>query len=75
MPLRFHLKARVDADAEGRLRVRVLAGQESFRIAPLVQANAWAVIDGEAGELAAGTQVKVYGPSHLIGLDLQGEPT
>ncbi|HPA01092.1 MAG TPA: molybdopterin molybdotransferase MoeA [Chiayiivirga sp.] len=75
VPLRFHLKARVDADAEGRLRVRVLAGQESFRIAPLVQANAWAVIDGEAGELAAGTQVKVYGPSHLIGLDLQGEPT
>src|SRR3989304_1700612 len=29
--LRFHARARVEVDAQGRLSARVLAGQESFR--------------------------------------------
>lgn len=58
--LRGFLKAHVAHDADGVLRVRVLAGQESFRIASLLQANAWATLAPEAGELPAGTRVEVY---------------
>ena len=44
-PLRHFLKARVDADDRGRLVLKVLDGQESFRIAPLAQMNCWAMTD------------------------------
>ncbi len=54
--LRFFGKARAAVDAEGRLEVRVLPGQESFRISPLLESNCWAIMaEGvervEAGEL------------------------
>ena len=64
-PLRFHLKGRVDCDASGQLRAHVLAGQESFRILPLVASNAWIVIPETAGIVAAGTTVDAYGLGHL----------
>lgn len=60
----FIQKARVDADADGRLTVSLLAGQESFKVAPLALANAWAVLPEDAEELAAGSPVAVYGLSH-----------
>ncbi|KRE89206.1 molybdopterin biosynthesis protein [Frateuria sp. Soil773] len=63
--LRFHLKARVALDAQGRLAVAVLPGQESYRIRPLAEANAWAVVPVEATELPAGTLVDVCGLGHL----------
>jgi len=63
--LRFHLKARVVLDAQGQLSVRILEGQESYRIRPLAEANAWAVVPVEATELSAGTLVDVYGLGHL----------
>lgn len=44
----------------GQLRVQRLEGQESFRIAPLLQANAWAVFPAEAQSLAAGALVRVF---------------
>jgi molybdopterin molybdotransferase len=44
VPLRMHLKARVEVDGDARLGVRILGGQESFRILPLLSANAWAVL-------------------------------
>lgn len=69
--LRFFLKAAAEIDAEGRLWARVLRGQESFRIAPLAQANAWVAIDAGSG-LEEGAVVAVYPPGHLLGLDLQG---
>ncbi|MCB1561715.1 MAG: molybdopterin molybdotransferase MoeA [Xanthomonadales bacterium] len=56
---RYLLKARVHLDSEYRLRVDVLDGQESFRIRPLVAANAWAIIPEDASRLAAGTVVQV----------------
>ncbi|WDS37746.1 gephyrin-like molybdotransferase Glp [Pseudoxanthomonas sp.] len=56
---RQFLKARVDHDAQGQLQVQVLTGQESFRIGALLHANAWAVIDEEAGLLPAGTPIEV----------------
>lgn len=63
--LRFHLKARVALDAQGHLSAQVLEGQESYRIRPLAEANAWAVVPVEATELPAGTLVEVRGLGHL----------
>ena len=63
--LRFHLKARVALDAQGRLVARVLAGQESYRIRPLAEANAWVVVPLEAQALPARTLVEVCGLGHL----------
>ena len=65
VPLRFHLKGRVDCDASGQLHARVLAGQESFRILPLVASNAWIVIAEKSGTVPSGTLVDVHGLGHL----------
>lgn len=54
-------KTRVFLDANGGLSVRLLRGQESFRIQPLLAANAWAILPAEAEELSAGTPVAVFG--------------
>lgn len=64
-PLRTFLKARLDCDSTGQLRARVLAGQESFRIAPLLATGAWIVVPEDAGELEAGSLVEVHGLGHL----------
>lgn len=54
--LTFFAKAHVQATPDAGLAVRLLPGQESFRIRPLLEANGWAVIpegreDVEAGEI------------------------
>ncbi|MFC7300285.1 gephyrin-like molybdotransferase Glp [Cognatiluteimonas weifangensis] len=59
--LRFFQKARVALADDGRAQVQLLAGQESFRIQPLLAANAWAVLAEDAAELPAGAMVAVYG--------------
>lgn len=59
--LRYLQKARVVLAEHAQLQVQLLAGQESFRIQPLLAANAWAVLDEDAGHLPAGTLVEVYG--------------
>ena len=58
---RFLQKARVALASRGQLQVQLLAGQESFRIQPLLSANAWAVLDEDAVQVPAGTPVAVYG--------------
>ncbi len=63
-PLRFHLKGRVEL-ADGCLRARVLDGQESFKVLPLLAANAWIVVPPDADALEPGSMVDVYGPGHL----------
>ena len=63
--LHFYLKSRLAMDAEGRLAVTVLPGQESYRIRPLADANAWVAIPAETMELAAGSMVDVHGLGHL----------
>ncbi len=62
--LRFHLKGLVELDG-GRLSARVLKGQESFKVLPLLLANAWIVVPVDAMALEAGEMVDVYGPGHL----------
>ena len=59
--LRFFLKARVVLAEGAKLQVEVMTGQESFRIKPLLAANAWAVLDAEADILPAGTLIPVFG--------------
>ncbi|SET32241.1 molybdopterin molybdotransferase MoeA [Stenotrophomonas indicatrix] len=68
--LRFHARARVDVDAQGRLSARVLSGQESFRLKSMLQANAWVVLEGEGDLVAAGTLVRVQGWGHQDPLQL-----
>lgn len=63
--LRFHLKARVALDGQGRLAAAVLPGQESYRILPLAEANAWVVVPVDAAALPAGTLVEVCGLGHM----------
>jgi molybdopterin molybdotransferase len=52
--LRFFAKAFVEMEPTGRRRVRILPGQESFRIAPLLKANCWAIVPEGAAEIPAG---------------------
>ncbi|TAL74983.1 MAG: molybdopterin molybdenumtransferase MoeA [Rhodanobacter sp.] len=70
--LRFHLKARVAMDPQGRLGAWVLDGQESYRIRSLAAANAWVVIPAEVNALCAGDLVDVYGPGHLASPNTSG---
>lgn len=57
--LRHFLKARVDHDMDGLLRVILLDGQESFRMAPLLKANAWAVLPRETDNPARDAMIDV----------------
>lgn len=66
-------KARVALDENGVAGVRLLHGQESFRVAPLAQANGWAVVPADAGALASGALVDVHGTDHWC-LRLETEP-
>jgi molybdopterin molybdotransferase len=63
--LHCYLKSRLQVDGQGRFAAAVLPGQESYRMRPLAEANAWIAIPGEAMELPAGTPVDVYGLGHL----------
>jgi molybdopterin molybdotransferase len=56
---RHFLKARVDHDQDGVLQATLLDGQESFRMAPLLKANAWAVLPREADESPDGAMIDV----------------
>jgi molybdopterin molybdotransferase len=57
--LRFFQKARFWTDESGQCRVRILDGQESFKIRPMLEMNCWAVLDEENEYSAAGTTVPV----------------
>ena len=63
--LHFYLKSQLAVDERGQLSATALHGQESYRIRPLAQANAWVRIPLAANELPAGSLVEVYGLGHL----------
>lgn len=71
VPLRMHLKARLVLDAEARLLVQVLDGQESHRIRPLLDANAWAVVPADVDALEPGDLVRVHARGHLETLGIE----
>ena len=58
-------KAALRIHADGQARVHPLRGQESFRIAPLREANVWMLLPEEGEHIAAGTLVEVLPPSHM----------
>ena len=62
--LRHHLKARVTLDRNGRCSVTALAGQESFRLLPMVQANAWLVPPDNGDACEVGDLVQMFGLGH-----------
>lgn len=71
--LRFFARARVDRDDAGGLQAAILPGQESFRLMPMLQANAWAVVpEGQAGA-ARGEWLEVYGLGHRQPVQLIAE--
>lgn len=59
-------KARLGCDRDGRLAVALLPGQESFRTAPLLDANAWAVLPEAVEQFALGDLVEVYASGHEL---------
>jgi len=67
--MRSFLKARVHLDSSGQASVELLPGQESFRIRPLLSANAWAILGEEADSCEQGEIVEVAG---LYGALLEG---
>lgn len=56
--LRFFAKACAEVDTIGCRRVQLLPGQESFRIAPLLRANCWAIVPEGVGEIPAGSTLE-----------------
>lgn len=62
--LRFHARAWVGRNDAGGLEVTILPGQESFRLLPMLQANAWAVIPEGRPGATRGERVEVYGLGH-----------
>jgi molybdopterin molybdotransferase len=57
--LRFFQKAKLWTDDAGQCRVRILDGQESFKIRPMLEMNCWAILDEEQEHAAAGTTVPI----------------
>jgi molybdopterin molybdotransferase len=61
----FIQKAMLRIHADGSVRVQPLRGQESFRIAPLREANVWMLLPEDGEQVSAGTLVDVLPPSHI----------
>jgi len=57
--LMFFAKADARTNDEGRLIAKVLPGQESFKISPLVKANCWAMVETDTDELTAGAVIRI----------------
>ncbi|AOD15020.1 molybdopterin molybdotransferase MoeA [Xanthomonas fragariae] len=62
---RQHLRARLRCSEAGVLSVHILPQQESFRVAPLLQANVWAVLEPQDVGAAPSTMAEVFGLGHL----------
>ncbi|MGI9309292.1 MAG: molybdopterin molybdotransferase MoeA [Gammaproteobacteria bacterium] len=57
--LRFFAKAKTYTNQQGQLLVDILPGQESFKINPLLDANAWAVMPEDQDVLGKGELVEI----------------
>ena len=65
-PLRLFLKARTRLSPEGITELEILPGQESFKIAPLLHTNAWAIFD-ETPKAYPADQAVMFYPTQLLG--------
>ncbi len=57
---RQFLKANLTNNANGELLVDISGGQESFKISPMAQSNAWVVLNEGQAQLKAGDLVTVF---------------
>lgn len=57
---RFFLKAFCQHDENGRLKVEILPGQESFKIKPMLNQNCWAIVPEGSLSLKAESLVEIY---------------
>ncbi|MDE2154398.1 MAG: molybdopterin molybdotransferase MoeA [Xanthomonadaceae bacterium] len=57
--LRHFLRATLQQAPDSRLLASVQSLQQPFRIRPFAEADAWVVLDENAGDCAAGTQVEI----------------
>lgn len=57
--LLFFGKARAAVNTRGQLTVRLLPGQESFKISPLLGANCWLLVPPQRGPVAAGEPLEI----------------
>ena len=64
-PLRLFLKSHIHADSTGQQILDVLNGQESFKIAPFLETNGWAIFEEAPGTHKAGDPVAYY-PTELL---------
>jgi len=55
----FFGKARAGVDEDGRLRVKLLPGQESFKIRPLTESNCWVIVPEGPEVIEPGDLVQV----------------
>ncbi len=55
----FFGKARARVDDEGRVRVRLRPGQESFKIRPLTESNCWAIVPAGPAVVESGQVIQV----------------
>ena len=56
------LKARLTSNANGKLEIKVLKGQESFRIKSFVQSNVWGVFKDGQSDFKKGELIDCYSP-------------
>lgn len=61
---RLHARAQVTHDNQGCLRASLLPQQESFRLMPMLQANAWVVLPAGVSEIGEGELVEAFGLGH-----------
>jgi molybdopterin molybdotransferase len=71
--LRHFLRAALWLD-DGQLQARPVDQQESFRIQPFANADAWIVLDEQAGDCAAGMPVEIASLELATPLRLSAEP-
>lgn len=67
---RFHARGQLSCTPSGQLHAQVLPRQESFRLRPMLAANAWIVVPEGVTEVAAGATVEVYGLGHWQSVQL-----
>lgn len=68
----LYQKASLTFDRDGRAGVRLLSGQESFKVHSLAHAQGWAMLPAAAEHLPAGASVDFHGSAHW-GLHLDTE--
>lgn len=70
---RQFLKARVYINKSACLRVEISAGQESFKVKPLLQANAWVIAPEECIEMKSGSLVEIVFMQNFTAEGISGE--